>query len=210
MDDFRYIRVERPAGAVVVHFTETDLRGDTIAECIRLEVDRILQFETPPRLLVDFSGVRSISSAVISTLLVIREKAHQRGISFGLSSVPVPIREIYRTLQLEGTKFQVYDSVEVALRASRHHPARHTPRADRRLNATRRESRVSERQCFAFPCSSVEFPRLCLTRRSPFGARAFLRLFFRLGISPRGTLRYPQLETPGRTAERPDVPFSLK
>lgn len=117
MDKFRYIRVERMNGSAVVRFTEPNLRDNIIAECIGLEVERVMREERPIKLIVDFSGVRSIASPVISALLVLREKAAAESISFGLCNVPVPIREIYRTLQLEGTRFQVFDSVEHALRA---------------------------------------------------------------------------------------------
>jgi len=117
MDEFRYIRVERVDGSLVVRFTESNLRDNAIAECIRLEVDQVMQREHPIKLIVDFTDVRSIASPVISALLVLREKAVAESISFGLCNVPVPIREIYRTLQLEGTRFVVYDSVQQALRA---------------------------------------------------------------------------------------------
>ncbi len=117
MDEFRYIRVERINGSVVVRFTEPNLRDQIIAECIGLEVEQVMRSERPIKLIVDFTDVRSIASPVISALLVLREKAIAEAIGFGLCNVPVPIREIYRTLQLEGTRFQVYDSVEHALRA---------------------------------------------------------------------------------------------
>lgn len=117
MEEFRYIRVEKFAGSIIVRFTEADLNGETIAECIRLEVDHVLMFERPTKLIVDFTNVRSISSSVISTLLVIRKKLAERRIPMALCSVPVPILEIYRTLQLEGTLFQVYGSVNDALQA---------------------------------------------------------------------------------------------
>ena len=117
MDDFRYIRVEKVDGSLVVRFTEPNLRDQIIAECIGLEVEQAMRQERPIKLIVDFTDVRSIASPVISSLLVLREKAVAESIVFGLCNVPVPIREIYRTLQLEGTRFQVYDSVEHALRA---------------------------------------------------------------------------------------------
>ena len=117
MDEFRYIRVQRVDGSVVVRFTEANLRDQIIAECIGFEVQQVMREERPIKLIVDFTDVRSIASPVISALLVLREKAVSDSISFGLCNVPVPIREIYRTLQLEGTRFQVYDSVDHALRA---------------------------------------------------------------------------------------------
>lgn len=117
MDEFRYIQTEKVAGCIVVRFVESDLRGETLAECIRLEVDQLLNYERPAKLIVDFTNIRSISSSVISTLLLLRKKLMERRIPLVLCSVPVPILEIYRTLQLAGTQFQVFDSINDALQA---------------------------------------------------------------------------------------------
>ncbi len=117
MEEFRYIRAERFAGSIIIRFTDIDLSGDTLAECIRLEVEQLLKYERPDKLIFDFTNVRSISSSVISTLLVIRKRLVERRIPMALCSVPVPILEIYRTLQLEGTQFHVYGTINDALQA---------------------------------------------------------------------------------------------
>ena len=71
MDDFRYIRVEKVDGSLVVRFTEPNLRDQIIAECIGLEVEQAMRQERPIKLIVDFTDVRSIASPVISSLLVL-------------------------------------------------------------------------------------------------------------------------------------------
>jgi len=117
MDEYRYIQAEIRAGSIVICFVEQDLEGETLAECIRLEIDQLLQFERPDKLIVDFTNVRRISSLVISTLLLVRQKLSARRIPVFLCSLPVPILEIYRTLQLTRTQFQVFDTVNDALAA---------------------------------------------------------------------------------------------
>jgi len=117
MNEYRYIQAEKKAGSMVISFVEQDLEGETLAECIRLEIDQLLQAESPDKLIVDFTNIRRISSLVISTLLLVRQKLLTRRIPVVLCSLPVPILEIYRTLQLAGTQFQVFDSVKDALTA---------------------------------------------------------------------------------------------
>ncbi|MDG2385560.1 MAG: STAS domain-containing protein [Pirellulaceae bacterium] len=117
MEEFRYIRVKRSAGSIIVQFKETNLSIETMAECIRLEIEQLLQFEQPRNFIIDFTDVRSISSSVISTLLMIRKKLINLRIPLALCCVPIPILEIYRTLQLTETHFQVFGTVEDALQA---------------------------------------------------------------------------------------------
>ncbi len=117
MNEYRYIQAEKKDHSMVICFAEQNLEGETLAECIRLEIDQLLQGESPDKLIVDFTNVRRISSLVISTLLLVRQKLSTRRIPVVLCSLPVPILEIYRTLQLAGTQFQVFDSVNDALAA---------------------------------------------------------------------------------------------
>ena len=60
MNEYRYIQAEKKAGSMVISFVEQDLEGETLAECIRLEIDQLLQAESPDKLIVDFTNVRRI------------------------------------------------------------------------------------------------------------------------------------------------------
>ncbi|MCP4192885.1 MAG: STAS domain-containing protein [Planctomycetaceae bacterium] len=119
MEEFRYIRVDRSAGSIIIQFKESNLSIDTVAECIRVEIEHLLEFERPQSFIVDFTDVRSISSSVISMLLKIRKTLMALKIPFALCCVPVPILEIYRTLQLTETHFRVYETISGALEAPR-------------------------------------------------------------------------------------------
>ena len=72
MNEYRYIQAEKKAHSMIICFAEQNLEGETLAECIRLEIDQLLQGESPDKLIVDFTNVRRISSLVISTLLLVR------------------------------------------------------------------------------------------------------------------------------------------
>ncbi len=117
MESWRYIEVQRRAAAVVVRFTENSLVGLALAEMLRLELTRLISDIGGSRLIVDFSDVKSISSSIIGELLRARQRLRSQGGQIILCNVPLPIQEIYRTLNLDRAVFPVCDSVESAMRA---------------------------------------------------------------------------------------------
>jgi anti-anti-sigma regulatory factor len=68
-------------------------------------------------LVVDFSLIKIIASSAIGALLAVRGKLLEINGQLRLSAVSPPIRGIYRTLNLEGTMFPVFDTVDQALQA---------------------------------------------------------------------------------------------
>ena len=69
-------------------------------------------------MIVDFSGVKTITSSVIGVLLKTRKKLLSEGGRLRLCCVPMPIREIYRTLNLDRKILPVFESLEDALQAA--------------------------------------------------------------------------------------------
>lgn len=117
MQDFRYIRVEQLGSAVVVRFVESDLSGMALAESVEIELSHAIAQYAPSRLIIDFDGVKLIASSVIGVLLNTRKRLTQQGGMLLLCRVPVPIREVYRTLNLEGRMLRVFPTVEDAIQA---------------------------------------------------------------------------------------------
>ena len=62
--------------------------------------------------------MRTITSSVIGVLLKTRKKLLQEGGRLRLCCVPLPIREIYRTLNLDRRILPVYETVDDALEAA--------------------------------------------------------------------------------------------
>ena len=117
MEQRRYIEFVRRPGAVVVRFVESDLSGQTLAESLDVELAQLVSEFRPPQLVVDFSGVKTITSSVIGVLLKTRRKLLQEGGRLRLCCVPMPIQEIYRTLNLDHRILPVFRSLEDALNA---------------------------------------------------------------------------------------------
>ena len=114
----RYIQLESNPRALIVRFVEQDLFGEMVAECTKMEIMQAVDENHPSRVIIDFTDVRSISSSMIGALLTVRNRYQRDGIELRLCCVPVPIQEVYRTLNLQGTKFQVDDTLEQSLNAA--------------------------------------------------------------------------------------------
>jgi anti-anti-sigma regulatory factor len=80
--------------------------------------DELLQYVEqyqPRKLLVDFSAVNQCSSAVINSMLLTRKRMMGYDAVVRLCSMHPQVREAFRVLRLEGTLFQIYDSLPQAL-----------------------------------------------------------------------------------------------
>jgi anti-anti-sigma regulatory factor len=115
MQGYRYFHVEETTSGMIVRISESHLSGGAIAEVLKLELSQLAKTKSPRLLLIDFQCVRMMSSWVIGALLLIKRQLDQYGARLKLCAVPVPIREIYRTMQLEGNVFDICDSVAEAL-----------------------------------------------------------------------------------------------
>ncbi len=117
-NQFRYFHVERAPGVLSVHITEPQLNGISTADIIRTELQTLVREEHPAKVVIDMTPVKMLGSAIISSILAVRNRLVQQGGQLVLCNVPMPIRDIYRTLNLEGTLLPVYDSLDDALAAT--------------------------------------------------------------------------------------------
>lgn len=117
MQQLRYIRIAWQSGAAVVRFIETDLSGPLLAEGLESELTRLVSDLHPALVVVDFTDVKTITSSVIGALLTTRRKLLQEGARLRLCCVPLPIHEVYRTLNLDRRILPVFESLEMALGA---------------------------------------------------------------------------------------------
>jgi anti-anti-sigma regulatory factor len=82
--------------------------------------DEMLEYieqQSPHNLLVDFATVTHCSTAVINALLRAKKRLLKSGGRFMLCSMHDKVREAYRVLNLDGTVFEIYDSLPEALDA---------------------------------------------------------------------------------------------
>ena len=108
---------DRQSGAAVVRFIETDLSVPLLAEGLESELTQLIGDLHPALVVVDFTDVKTITSSVIGVLLTTRRKLLQEGGRLRLCCVPLPIHEVYRTLNLDRRILPVFESLEMALGA---------------------------------------------------------------------------------------------
>ena len=80
----------------------------------------MLQFieeNQPRKLLVDFAMVTHCSSAVINSMLLARKRLMAYGAVVRLCSMHKQVREAFSILRLDGTLFEIYESLPEAIEA---------------------------------------------------------------------------------------------
>ena len=80
--------------------------------------DEFLQFalsDHPNKVVVNFSNVQYCASAAISALINFRNELKSSGGVVKICGVSQPIREAFQSLNLDGTLFEIHDSLDEAV-----------------------------------------------------------------------------------------------
>jgi anti-anti-sigma factor len=112
MSNYRYLKVTATGQTAAVRITEPVLCGDSTAEVFLLELKQLVDQFQPKNLVLDFQDVKMLSSTVISALLKLNQYVSSRACSLVLCRLPGAIRDVIRTLRLDGTVFTISDSWE--------------------------------------------------------------------------------------------------
>ena len=107
MSDYRYFHVEDQDEQIVIRMTEPQLYGDIVGEVLRLELTELIKTKKPRCLLIDFERVTTISSSIIAALLAVKRRLDREGGELKLCDVPPAVRQVFRTLHLEGNLFEI-------------------------------------------------------------------------------------------------------
>jgi len=105
-DEFLTIRLANPVYFDVVQYGE-----------LRDELIDFVERQRPKKLLVDFSAVRYCSTAVINTLLMVKDRLDGYGGQLKFCQMDDVVRESFERLNLVGTTFGIYASVPLAAAA---------------------------------------------------------------------------------------------
>ncbi len=117
MSTFQLIELTQETPAVVVQVKEPHLCTGIVAEMLENELRQVIQQAYPTLLVLDLVNVRMVSSSTIGVLLKIRGWLQAHGGQLRLCRVSIPIAEVYRTLNLTGSRLPVFDTVEQAVSA---------------------------------------------------------------------------------------------
>lgn len=117
MQAYHYFSPSNHGDATVAVATSPDLNGIAQAEFVKQELIQIME-EAEHRLVVDFCNVRTISSAIVTGLLIVKSRASDEGVRLSLTMTD-SLRAVFRTLNLDGTVFDIYTTPRQALENSR-------------------------------------------------------------------------------------------
>ncbi len=115
MSGFRFFTIEQVGDTVIARPVDPYLQGTALAELVKLELLQITESTGCKAAVIDFQNVKLISSSVISSLLGVKRQLASSGIPFTLCGMTDSLRHVFRTLNMDGTVFQIVDDIGEAL-----------------------------------------------------------------------------------------------
>ncbi len=115
MQQSRYYVVESHGDSIVVQIVDAYLQGDALAECLKLELLQIVEANSPKLVVVDFQNVKLIGSLAVSSFLTVNQRLAGMGVFLKLCSMNDQLRQLFRTLRLDGSVFRIAATVPEAL-----------------------------------------------------------------------------------------------
>lgn len=117
MPSYRHFSVEPKGNVVVVQLLDPKLADSLMVTELQDELLEMIDLENPTNVLVSFNGVSQCSTAVINGLLRAKKRLMAEGGQIKLCCMNEMIRDAYRMLNLDGTVFRIYNSLDEALDA---------------------------------------------------------------------------------------------
>lgn len=107
------ISVEYAENATVVTFTEEKILEDKDIQSLQDSIMSVIEQSEQIDLILDFSNVKFLSSAVLGLLIRVSKKIYERQGQLGLCNINPKIYEIFKITRL--TKiFDIYDDIDSA------------------------------------------------------------------------------------------------
>jgi anti-sigma B factor antagonist len=103
MSEPQHLNSRIDQGVLVLSFTEPELRGDPLAEAIRQEMLDAVTQAGAQKVVIDFQGVRFLSSAAFRPLLSLRRKLHETRGQLVLCGLAPPVADVFRLTRLIST-----------------------------------------------------------------------------------------------------------
>jgi anti-anti-sigma factor len=114
-EQFQQFEFQLIDNCYVVHLhDESVLSSEAIANTKR-ELFELLNATKPERVVVNFASVQHCSSAAVSVLVQLQSKLKSSGTKLYLCGMRESIREVFRVLNLDGSVFEIRDTVTIAL-----------------------------------------------------------------------------------------------
>jgi anti-sigma B factor antagonist len=105
----KYVQIERIDDALVVHFHDSTITGELAISGLGEELYAVVGRPDCRKLVLDFSNVDFLSSAMLGKLVIINRKMKEKGGALRLCSVCPNIRLIFKYTVLD-TIFDIRDT----------------------------------------------------------------------------------------------------
>ena len=116
MHKSRFYNVEDHGDWIVAQIVDPYLQGDALAECLKLELLQVVEANSPRLVVLDFQNVKLVSSLAVSSLLTVNQRLASMGVHLKMCSMNDSLRQLFRTLRLDGSLFKIYASLDEATR----------------------------------------------------------------------------------------------
>jgi anti-anti-sigma factor len=127
---FRHITCRQEAGVLVIRFTDQQLQSDLVMEELRQELLTVLAQSDLSKLVLDFQGVKYLSSAAFRPLLSLYRKSQERGGRMVFCNLTSEIQEMFVVTRLISTSrsstapFEMAKDLSEAIARLKHHTSR--------------------------------------------------------------------------------------
>lgn len=117
MSEFRHFSIQQLGDITLLELADPNLFESLMVSELHDELLDYIATHSPRRLVVDFGRVTFCSSAVINGLLRAKRRLVTSGSALKFCAMSETTREAYRTLNLDGTVFDIYDTRAEAMAA---------------------------------------------------------------------------------------------
>ena len=112
-DDSR-IRVRKEDGITRVEFVDRNILDEVNIHQIGEEINTLIDAESNPKLLIEFTNVDHLSSAALGTLITIHNRVKEREGQLRLAHIDPQIYEVFASTKLNNL-FQIHENAEQAV-----------------------------------------------------------------------------------------------
>jgi anti-sigma B factor antagonist len=108
------LRVAEESGVTCIEFVDRNILDEANIQQIGEEINRIIDAEPQPKVLISFDNVDHLSSAALGTLITINNKIRSKDGQLRLANIDKQIYEVFVITKLNKL-FQIHETVEQAL-----------------------------------------------------------------------------------------------
>jgi anti-sigma B factor antagonist len=95
------ISVSEKNNAIIVQFRDSKILEDRTIQQLGTELIDLVQGRSAPRLVLDFTGVKYLSSAALGKLITLRRKVDQVGGKLKLCEIDTETMDVFRIAKLD-------------------------------------------------------------------------------------------------------------